>query len=140
MVNIKDVTDGNMNGQTVWICDLRYNNYNEKPIRNIKPTKVLIRDNNETNKKIYYSSSHFVGLNKKNQPIKSKVIAVYDNTGYRSITGTPLNCFLSENECVQYYKKQLEIAIKGLKYYKASMIIEVDEKISKLEKEFQCII
>ncbi len=116
MINIQDIRDGKLDGQYIWICDFRFKDFRNKPIRNVKPQKVLVRNNSELNKNkiIYYSSSHFIALNKKDEPIKSKVIGLFDNTGFRSYTGIAVNCFETEEECRKCYGKQLKIAIKGL--------------------------
>lgn len=132
MIEIKEITEGKRDGEYVWICDFRYNHYGEKPIRHIKPIKVLIRNNSETSRRIYYSNSHFVGLNKKNLPIFSKIIPPFDNTGYRMCAGTPLNCFENEKECVSFYKNQIKKAIKGLSTYKEHIVSTFDKKIDEL--------
>ena len=132
-LNIKDIANGKLDGKTVYICDLRYNDYSNKPIRQVKPTKVLIRSNSETNTRVYYSESHFIPFNKKDEPIKTKVIKPYDNTGYRSYTGEPLNAFDTLEECEKHYKKQVKIAIKGLEDYKQSVISRIDNLIAELK-------
>ena len=128
MIKTKDIREGKLNGSVVWICDYRHNDYSKKPIRHIRPTQVLVRSNSETRKNIYYSSSHFVGLNKKGEPIESKVIALFDNTGFRSRTGTAMNAFLTEQECQTHYDNQVNIVKRGLDNYKKSL----QEKIDKL--------
>ena len=133
MIDIKEITNGKLDGQKVWICDFRYDDYGNKPIRNIQPQLVLVRSNNETTKRIYYSKSHFVGLNKNGKPLKSKIIAPFDNTGYRFIGGTPLNVFYNEEDCVQCYKEQLKIAIEGLTNYKDKISKVIDSKIEELK-------
>lgn len=135
MINIKKITDGDLDGKRVWICDLRYNDYNKKPIRNIKPIKVLVRSNKYTTRKVYYSESHFVGYDRNGKLLKSKVIVPFDNTGCRSFTGTPVNCFETEEECVAHYKKQVRIAIKGLKDCRKKLTANIDKKIEELKDE-----
>jgi hypothetical protein len=132
MIDINEITSGSRNGQTLWICDLRYNDYHNKPIRHIKPTKVLVRSNNETKKKIYYSHSHFVALNKKDEPLKSKVFAPFDNTGYRMRTGTSLNCFETMDECDAHYRIQCRDAIDGLVDTKKAFAETVHNKIDDI--------
>lgn len=134
MIDIKKITNGEMNGIKVWICDLRYTDYSNKPIRNIKPVEVLVRSNDETNKRIYYSESHFVELNKKGEPLKSKIKAPFDGTGYRSYAGVALNCFDNEKECVKHYKKQVKIAIKGLEEHRECIAESVNKKITELKE------
>jgi hypothetical protein len=130
---VEDVKSGKLNGKMVWICDLRFDNYGEKPIRHVKPQEVLVRPNSETTKRIYYSESHFVGLNKKGEPVKSKTYSPVDNTGYRSRSGTALQVFDNEADCRKAYTKQIATAIHGLENYKKSQIKMIDEKINDLK-------
>ncbi len=117
-INIKDITEGKYNGKYVYISDIRDNgNPFEKLIRNIPPQKVLVRCNKHLNKNktIYYSESHFLGLNKNGEPLKSKVIAPYDNTGYRAFTGTPLKVFDNLKDCEESYNIQKEVIRNKMK-------------------------
>jgi len=102
-------------GDIVWVCDYRFNNEMlKKPIRHVPPTKVMIACATETGKHIYYSSFYFQKLNKKDEPIKSSVIALFDNTGYRFCTGTGLRIFYTEKECIEYYKDVCEGLVQEL--------------------------
>jgi hypothetical protein len=116
-IDIKDLVEGKLDGEYVWVCDFRHNNIFEKPIRHVAPERVLVRSNTEIPTKtsahgkvyqvrtIYYSESHFVRLSKKTgKPIKS-MYAPFDNTGYRSYTGVPLNIFDNEAECQACYRE-----------------------------------
>lgn len=102
------VQDGMHNGKTVWICHYNRPDMDKKALRNLPPTKVLIRNNTELpeNKKVYYSLSHFSPLNKNGEPT-SKVISPVDNTGYRSRSGNPLHVFDNEEECINSWNAQL---------------------------------
>ncbi len=104
-IDIKKITNGDMNGQYVWICDYRPSKtgIHAKPVRHVKPQKVLVVDTDEVRKKIYYSQSCFLGLNKKGEPLKSKAIVVFDSTGYRTYTGIPVCVFDNEKECNKKY-------------------------------------
>lgn len=109
----KEVASGFHNDKVVWICDYRYNDYGEKPIRRLKPTRVIIRDIDETKDRIYYSDSFFSKLNKNDEPLKA-IIKLFDNTGYRSFAGVPLSVFTTEEECATHYVKQLETIRDGM--------------------------
>lgn len=113
-------------GKVLWICDYRRPDLDKKPIRHVPPTKVILLSNENlpANKRIYYSENHFVKLNSKGMP-SSTIIPLFDNTGYRSNTGTPLNVFDNEQECIDCYNKQADEIIKAL-----------DEKISSV---VQCL-
>jgi hypothetical protein len=131
MIEIKKITSGELNGETVWICDLRYTDFANKPIRHVRPTQVMVRPNSETKKKIYYSESHFAVIGKNGKPLKSKIIAPYDTTGYRAYTGTPVSCFCLEKECIQHYKEQVEAAIDGLIVHKAKVAQAINDEIGE---------
>ena len=133
MIDIKKITNSEYNGKDVWVCDLRYNDYSNKPIRNIKPIKVAVRSNEQTTKRVYYSESHFVGYNKKGELVNSKIIVPFDTTGNRGYTGIAVNCFETENECIAFYKKQVAVAIKGLQKHKKQITEVVDSKIAELK-------
>lgn len=94
-------------GDEVWICDYRFETVANKPIRHVVPQKVVIEDNSNlpANKKIYYSSIHFLPLGKNGKP-KKQVIAPFDNTGYRGYTGVSLQIFATEKECREAYVRQ----------------------------------
>ena len=98
-------------GKQVWICDFRLNSKKDlKPIRSLEPTFVQIIDNKElpANKTVYYANTHFREI--KNGKLLKKVIAPYDNTGFRSYPGIAVNIFETRNECVDFYNHQLKIA------------------------------
>lgn len=104
-----------MIGETVWICDYRFTDISQKPIRHVKPTEAIIVSNDDLpkNKTVYYSTIHFRPIGKKGTPLK-QIISPYDNTGFRSFTGTSLNIFLRKEECVNHYVKQCEIVKKEI--------------------------
>jgi hypothetical protein len=111
MIDIKKITSGELDGETVWICDLRYTDFANKPIRHVRPTQVMVMPNSETKKKIYYSESHFAVIGKNGKPLKSKIVAPYDTTGYRAYPGIAVKCFEIEAECAEFYKKQIALAV-----------------------------
>ena len=130
MIDINKIKDGALDGQDVWICDYRYSDYsNGKPIRSVAPTKVRIRSNEETKKRIYYSESHFVELNKKGDVVNSKIKGLFDNTGYRTYPGVPLNVFNTESECVDHYNELVKAALKGLKKHRKNIVSQLDIRI-----------
>ncbi len=124
-IDIKEIVEANSKwiGKTVWICDFRRPDIDKKPIRHLKPTKVIVRSNKDMTKKktIYYSENHFCKLNNKDEIVESGVIPVFDNTGYRAYTGVPVSVFDNEQECNQNYCKM------------ANLIIEkIDEKMENI--------
>lgn len=124
--------------EEVWICDYRYNDIDNKPIRHVQPKKVVVVGNEELpkNKKVYYSDFHFRAIKENGKP-SSAIIAPYDNTGYRSYTGESLNIFYSEKECKQHYKKQCKENIKKFEAAKLSKIEYYDKKIVDIKDEME---
>lgn len=130
----KEVADGLHTGKEVWICDLRWNDFNNKPIRDITPKKVIVRPISETKKRVYYSEIFFSEI-KNDKVVSSSVIGLFDNTGYRSYTGVPLNVFTTEAECIKNYKKLAHEAYKSFlewKQIQLNYINGVEEKILKI--------
>jgi hypothetical protein len=115
----KEISEGKHNGKTVWVTDYRIPTIGEKPIRVVPPTKVLIRSNTEIKEKVYYSESHFAPLNKAGLPT-SKIIKLFDNTGYRSFPGTPLHVFDTEAEAIACYKNQCAEILSNLETWYTS--------------------
>ena len=126
----ENLAKGMHDGEVLWVCDLRYRDYADKPIRHIKPTKVLVRSNKklEGKKKIYYSDSHFVAFGKGDKLTK-KVIALFDNTGYKWRTGTSLRCFDNEQECIKCYNRQVRDAVAGMIVYRDYVLADINQKI-----------
>lgn len=125
-------------GNCVYICDHRFNDINSKAIRHIKPQKVAVISNDDLpkNKRVYYSRYHFRPLNSKGLPT-TKIIAPYDNTGYRSFTGVSLNIFLDENECIEYYKKQCDEIISRFEAAKIEQVNYYNNKINEITQEIE---
>lgn len=120
----------NMIGRTVWICDYRFLDISKKPIRHVKPTEVLVVSNDElpSNKTVYYSDIHFKPIGNKGIPLK-QIIAPFDNTGYRSFTGTSLNIFITKKECVECYLEQCELVKKEIEIERE----KVNKRLDKIE-------
>lgn len=118
-------------GKMVWICDYRANaDPTKKPIRNIKPTPVVVTDAKETSKTIYYSPVYFRPVNR--GKISSTVIAPLDNTGYRCNSGTSVNIFYTKEECVKCYREQVRQADEIYEKEKARIIKEFDARMQIL--------
>ena len=126
----KDI--GNYVNKFVWICDYRYNDYLQKPIRKVLPQKVMVKDNQETNKRIYYSEYHFCGLDKNDESLKSKIIGIYDNTGYRGYEGVPLNIFDNKEECYECFYNLCDVIIKEFIKIRENIYNELTSKVNKL--------
>ena len=122
--------DKNIDGNVAYIADIRVADGGNKFIRNVSPTKVLIRSNDklEKQKTIYYSNFHFLKM--KGDKTLKQIIAPYDNTGYRYFAGTAVNIFEDYKECVEFYNKQVDEASE---VYNAR-IREIENQRDKLQE------
>ena len=127
-LNSKDLAQGKYIGEEFWICDYRYNDFNNKPIRHVPPTKVNCLSKKETEKTVYYSECFFRQGEK-----KSSLIKLYDNTGYRSYPGIALEVFTTEKECIKAYSAQKEKLRKEFYKYKEQQL----DLLDKIEKQLQ---
>lgn len=131
-IPISEVTDGSRNGEVVYVCDYRLNDeIHRKPIRVVPPTKVVVVSNDDVDKNVYYSSSAFKVIGK-NGNTTSKIIVPYDNTGYRSYPGVPLKVFTDEQECIEHWNSDVDVAIKAISEYRDSMVQSLNDRIAKL--------
>ena len=124
----KEIKEGKYIGQELWVCDYRYKDFNNKPIRHVKPTKVNCVSNTETDEKIYYSECFFREGEK-----KSSIIRLYDNTGYRMYPGIPLQVFTTEEECRAEFSAQKKKLRKEFLEYKELQLRILD----RIEKELE---
>ncbi len=109
IVDLKLVVSGDLNGTRVWVCQYNQPDLDKKPLRNVPPTEMVIVSNDELppNKTIYYSGSHLRPLNKKGEPT-SRIVPVFDNTGFRGRTGTPLHILTNREACIAQWNADLE--------------------------------
>jgi hypothetical protein len=130
------ISDSPFLNKDLWVCDLRFNNSIEKPIRKVVPTKINLVSNDKVSKRIYYSDNSLVPYNKKEELVFSKAFGIYDNTGFRSLfTGVPLEIFDSEEECKNQYKKLIKLAIQFINKKKEEFVNSADIQIKNLESE-----
>lgn len=137
-INANDIRTSNSPylNKDLWVCDLRFNNNSiEKPIRKVPPTKINLVSNDKVSKRIYYSDNALVPYNKKEELVFSKAFGIYDNTGFRSFTGVPLEIFDSEEECKNQYKKLIKLAIQFINKKKEEFVNSADIQIKNLESE-----
>ena len=127
-LDTRRVANGEYIGQELWICDYRYNDFGNKPIRHVKPIKVNCLSIRETDKRVYYSECFFREGEK-----KSSLIKLFDNTGYRSFPGVALEVFTTEEECVKAYNSAKEKLRKDFQQYKERQLLILDE----IEKELK---
>lgn len=136
MIQHEKIADGQLDGEIVWVCDYRHDDIAHKAIRHVPPQAVLVRPNLETSQRIYYSESHFAPLNAKGQPL-AKVIALFDNTGYRSISGTPVQVFDNEAECRSAYVQACHELIARNMCYRDQVEDQVSARIKELDAKIK---
>ena len=122
--------ENNVEGHVVFVTDIRIAAGGNKFIRNVPPTKVTILSNDKlpTGKTVYYSDFHFAPM--KGDKLLKKVIVPFDNTGYRSFTGTSLHVFEDLDECVDFYNNQVD---KACEVYEMR-IKDIEEQRDKLKE------
>jgi hypothetical protein len=125
-------------GDTVWICDFRHDDIMNKPIRNISPQAVVIADNADLpkGKIVYYSNVHFLPLGKNGSPQK-KVIAPFDNTGFRGRTGIGVNVFDTEKECREFYLTQCNTVKTQIEEARKDSMARFDAMEAELAKSIK---
>lgn len=136
-LNVKLKNDNLKDGDIVWICDFRHEDIFKKPLRNVQPTKVIVLSNEKLpcNKTVYYSETHFRTLNKKGEP-SSKIIAPFDNTGFRGRTGGCVNIFDDEKECIECFNNQCLEIKKQIEEGKQYSINRFDKMLNYIEEKF----
>lgn len=119
----------------VWICDFRYDDFANKPIRHVEPTLVQVIDNSELppGKTVYYSDFHFRPIGK-NGTVTTKIIAPYDNTGFRGRTGTSVIISLTKEENIEQYILLCQTAQEGLEKHKQETLNLIDSRIAEIAK------
>ena len=135
-IDAKDIASGSYNGQKVFICDYRVPDLDKKPIRSVEPTEVMVMENETTKKRIYYSNSHFVALKKNGEP-SSKVIPLYDNTGFRSYTGEPVKVFDNLTECEAQWNDDLKKVQERWTERRKTALQDIDNQINKIDGMFR---
>lgn len=128
--DIKDITSGSMNGETIYICDYRQPDRNKKPIRNLPPTKVKIFPSSEAKKTVYYSNSFFRPFGKTGK-LLSQEIKPYDNTGFRMYTGEPVYAFDNLDEAIKKWNELLE---QHIEYWESEQTVVVQKIENKIDE------
>lgn len=125
------IESGEVNiGDKVWICDYRFDDPTNKPMRNIAPQQVFIMDNSSTKKRVYYSDFYFAPISAKGTPLAT-VIAPFDNTGFRGYTGVSVGIFLQEKDCRDYFVKQCGEARQKIEKARDEFTKKMNERIEE---------
>lgn len=129
----ENVMAGLADGSRLWVCDFNKPDLEKKALRSVKPTyvEVVSNDNLPVGKRVYYSKSHYVAVNK-NGTLSSKVISPVDNTGYRSNFGNMLFTFTCEDECRNAWSGMISLHIERLEKKKLSIVDVIQSEIEEL--------
>ena len=109
----KDIRDGKHRGEIVWVTHFNQPDLDKKALRNVPPTKCIVKSIDETKKRVYYSENYFAPLSKKGEAT-AKVISPVDNTGFRSHCGNELFVFTTEEEAIELWNSQVTAAVNTL--------------------------
>jgi len=131
-VDHKEVTNGSRNGETLYVCAYLRPDKDKKPIRSLAPIEVVVMDNSTTNKRVYYSESHFRPIGKSGN-VTSRVIPVFDNTGFRTFPGDPLYIFTTEKEAIDCWNGIAQEEIDKLEAYKSTVLERIQSEIDSLK-------
>jgi hypothetical protein len=129
------VRNGDMDDKIVYVCHFNKPDMDKKPLRNVPPTKCVVSSNSKlpTNKKIYYSESHYSPLSAKDV-ITKKIIAPQDNTGFRSSIGNSLYTFHNYEDCSSLWNMQLSEYIGRIDKRLSSFAETLNEEKVKLRE------
>ncbi len=128
---ITAIRHGECDGQDFYICDFRKPDINKKPIRCVAPTFVQVRPNSEIKKRIYYSESHFRPYGKTD--LLSKVIPLFDTTGFRSNPGTAVQVFETPDECFDKWHDQLQVVIDQTGKHTTDLFKELNQQVEAMK-------
>jgi len=139
-IPIESIEKGKCDGMSIWICDITFDIRENRELRHIKPTRVLVRSNSDSDKRIYTANSvsHFLKYGR-NMNITKTVIKTRQVSRYR--TGgaevyDPVFCFEDEQSCIEEYDKLLVYTIDKLEKQKTLWAKELTESQDALKKEF----
>lgn len=134
-IKTSEVREGHHNETEVWICHYHRPDLHKKPLRNVPPTKAVIKSIKglPNGKSMYYTSSCFLAYGKSGNLLKRQISPV-DNTGYRSRPGTELFVFSTETECKAEWHKQIQEYIQRKDEWLKSLKDEWENEKSGLLK------
>jgi len=117
----KKIVNGDVDNKKIWVCLIYYFDYFKKLTRHVKPQEATVFKGSYG-----YAKSYFVG--------KKGIIKLFSNV---SFDNTPVQCFHTQEECVQAYKRQCQVAISGLEEVKIIQAKRIADEISKLENRMK---
>lgn len=126
----------NPEGVTVWATDIRMSG-GDQYIRNVRAVEGIVTHRDNVNKNIYYADYAIIKMGKRG-PTK-QVIAFYDNTGFRSYTGTSINVYFTKEEAIEEAISQLK---EIEEYYDSRIKFETrnKERVAKEQSELKSLL
>lgn len=94
-------------GKTFWVCDYRHYNILENPTRpilHLEPTEAVLEEVENVPGKYVFREIGASGR------LLNKTIPIYDRTNRR----IPINVFMNEEDCVDFFKKQCKLVKENL--------------------------
>lgn len=139
-IEIKDIVNvAGLNGKKYFVCDYRKDT-TQKAIRHIKPTEIILQDEDDYNRagkkypRVHYSRYAFVQMNQKGEPVYSKNISPFDNTGWRSYTGVGLNIFDNLQECIDHYNSQVKAVVELYEKQISTIVVSLTNEMEEIKK------
>ena len=115
--DIEELKKVGYSGLRFWVCDYRFRNIDQKPIRAVTPTEAIYTYEKGTSSS--YDKLYFKAISSKTGVVLSKLISIYDNTAYSSEL---LHVFDTEAECREFFAKQVKEILDALSDYEKNMI------------------
>lgn len=101
--------EGNYVNQDLFIAEANFKIGRPRIIQPVR-AKLVPREEAPKNKTIYYSYNFFK-VYKANGKLDSKVVAVFDNTGFRGYRGNPISIFDNYDEAVTWFNAEIQKVI-----------------------------
>jgi hypothetical protein len=122
--------------QRLWLVDVRYENIDNKPLRNVPPTQVVLADN--PNRRYHMRQNYTFLIVKPNGEISAKHINIYPSV-YRSRPNDSIYIFLTKEEAEVKYREQCVEILRQAEDRKAHTIARFDEIIMDTTRKLDSI-
>lgn len=122
--------EGNYVNQDLFIAEANFKIGRPRIIQPVR-AKLVPREEAPKNKTIYYSYNFFK-VYKDNGKLDSKVVAVFDNTGFRGYRGNPISIFDNYDEAVTWFNAEIQKVIDERNKQREVLLKNHDEETQKL--------
>lgn len=122
--------EGNYVNQDLYIAEANFKIGRPRIIQPVR-AKLVSKEEAPKNKTIYYSYNFFK-VYKPNGKLDSKVVAVFDNTGFRSYRGNPISIFDNYDEAVVWFNKEIQKVIDERNKAREVLLKNHDDETQKL--------